>query len=108
MSRPSKTDFLASNREIDEDNLLEEPAIETRPKPAVSRQSTDKIPERSDLTDTFNLFRTYLDSKLESFKKEKSVSGKDIDNITKSIKREVSVNLNMKEIRFSITLILIY
>lgn len=49
-----------------------------------------------------------MDSKLECFKEEISVSGKDIDNITKSIKREVSVNLNMKEIRFSITLILIY
>lgn len=71
MSRQSKTDFLASYKEIDEDNLLEEPAIETRPQPEVSGQSTDKIPERSDLTDTFNLFRTYLESKLESFKEEK-------------------------------------
>lgn len=91
MSRPSKTDFLALYRKIDEDNLLEEPAIETRPQPAVSGQSTDKVPERSDLADTFNLFRTYLNSKPESFKEEISVSGKYIDNITKSIKREVSV-----------------
>lgn len=68
MSRQSKTDFLDSYREIDEDNLLEEHAVETRPQPAVSGQSMDKVPERSDLADTFNLFRTYLDSKLESFK----------------------------------------
>lgn len=46
MSRQPKTDFLALYREIDEDNLLEEPAIETRPQPAVSGQSTDKVPER--------------------------------------------------------------
>lgn len=51
----------------------------------------DKVPERSDLADTFNWFRTYLISKPESFNDEISVSGKDIDNITRSIKREVSV-----------------
>lgn len=51
----------------------------------------DKVPERSDLADTFNWFRTYLISKPESFNDEISVSGKDIDIITRSIKREVSV-----------------
>lgn len=54
MSRQSKTDYLVSYREIDEDNLLEEPAVETRQQPAVSAQSTDKVPERPDLADTFN------------------------------------------------------
>lgn len=34
--------------------------------------------------------------KLESFKEEISVSGKDIDNITKPIKREVSVKFKQE------------
>lgn len=58
MSTQSKTDFLVLCREIDKENLLEDPAVETRPQPAVSGQSTDKVPEWSDLADTFNLFQT--------------------------------------------------
>lgn len=67
---------------------MEKPAVQPRPQPAVSAQSTYKVPEQLDLADTLNLFRTYLDSKIESGKEE-LLFLVDIDNITKSIKKEM-------------------
>jgi hypothetical protein len=90
MSRQSKTDFLAPYRNSDEENLLHGPSTEHTSVPEL-QQTTEKAPDTANFADTFNLFRTYLDTKLESLKEELSVSGNDIDNITKSIKREVSV-----------------
>jgi hypothetical protein len=55
------------------------------------QQTTEKAPDNANFADTFNLFQTYLDTKLDSSKEELLISGNDIDNITKSIKREVSV-----------------
>lgn len=90
MSRPTKTDFLASYREIDEDNLLEEPAIETWPQPAVLDNLRIKfLNGQTSQTHLTGFGHTWTQS--QSFKEEISVPGKDIDDITKSIKREMSV-----------------
>lgn len=89
---------------------MEKPAVEPtcKPQPAISAQSTYKVPEQLDLADTFNLFQTYLDSKIESFKEEFSSSDLKNDNITKSIKKKCQESFKTKEIKYSITLILIY
>ena len=48
-------------------------------------------PEVPDITDTFNLFKTYLDSKLGNLKDQLS-TGNDFDSLAKQLKKEVSVN----------------
>ena len=82
MSR-EKTDFLAPYRDGEDssdDTLLKEPPCGQ--KTTSKRISAPELQEtssnqRSDLADTFNLFKTYLDNKLESLKEELS-SGNEI------------------------------
>lgn len=91
MSR-QKTDFLAPFRE--EEDSAEENLLRDTPSERTIRQvgnvSEPQDHQRTDLADTFNLFKSYLDTKLESLKEELS-TGNDIENITKTIKKEVSV-----------------
>ena len=54
-------------------------------------QDTGSQNQQSDLADTFKLFKSYLDNKLESLKEEFLCSGNDLDNLTKTFKKEVSV-----------------
>ena len=95
MSR-EKTDFLAPYRDGEDssdDNLLKEPPCgqkTTSQRISAPEQPETSSNQRSDLADTFNLFKTYLDNKLESLKEELS-TGNDIENLTKAIKKEVSV-----------------
>ncbi|XP_062572655.1 uncharacterized protein LOC134234596 [Saccostrea cucullata] len=96
MSR-QKTDFLAQYREEDEsldETLLQETAGErkTTRKTANSAETSGHSSPRvsADLADTFNLFKSYLDNKLDTLKEELS-TGNDIENLTKTIKKEVSV-----------------
>ncbi|XP_062571214.1 uncharacterized protein LOC134233244 [Saccostrea cucullata] len=88
-------DFLADYRQpSDEDSLLNDI-------PSVHKDSTQNldtpvvIPQTekpsSDLADTFNLFKTYLDSKLNTLKEELSV-GNDFDDLAKKLKKDVSVS----------------
>ena len=57
-------------------------------------QDTGSQNQQSDLADTFKLFKSYLDNKLESLKEEFLCSGNDLDNLTKTFKKEVSVKFN--------------
>jgi hypothetical protein len=96
-----KTDFLAPYRDGEDssdDNLLKKPPCGQ--KTTSQRISAPELQEtssnqRSDLADTFNLFKTYLDNKLESFKVELS-SGNDTENITKAIKKDVSLKFRIE------------
>ena len=95
MSR-EKTDFLAPYRDGEDssdDNLLKEPPCgqkTTSQRIFAPEQPETSSNQRSDLADTFNLFKTCLDNKLEFLKEELS-TGNDIENLTKAIKKEVSV-----------------
>ena len=61
-------------------------------------------PEVPDITDTFNLFKTYLDSKLGNLKDQLS-TGNDFDSLAKQLKKEVSVTSNTKGTKYSLILI---
>ena len=90
MSR-GKTDFLAPYREEEdssEETLLRDPPSDQRPP---ENQDTGSQNQQSDLADTFKLFKSYLDNKLESLKEEFLCSGNDLDNLTKTFKKDVSV-----------------
>ena len=67
MSEQTTTDFRAEYRDqsMDDESILDEPT--TRVHATKSANSAEhNQPEVPDITDTFNLFKTYLDSKLEN------------------------------------------
>ena len=82
-------DIHAPYRE--EEDSDEETLLRDLPSDHPENQDTGSQNQRSDLADTFNLFKSYLDNKLESLKEELSCSGNDLENLTKTIKKEVSV-----------------
>ena len=84
-------DFLAEFR-MDEESMLDEPSPNLNKNSSTERATIEAEPARPspDLADTFNLFRSYLDSKLENLKEELS-SGKEFDDFAKQLKKEVSV-----------------
>ena len=89
MSKQTKTDFLAEYRDQPmDDSILDDSPRETAEKPP-EREALTRT-DTSDITDTFNLFKTYLDSKLENLKDQLS-TGNDFDSFAKQLKKEVSV-----------------
>lgn len=56
----------------------------------------------SDIADTFNLFKSYLDSQHDN-RKDQLLTGNDFDSLAKQIKEKVSVNFNHEgnEIQFN-------
>ena len=81
---------MTENHSDDEDTLLlHEP-------PVHSGAKSSSVPQISD--QTFELFTSYFDSKISSLKNE-LVSGN--DSLAKKLKKEVSVKLKGKGIRFN-------
>ncbi|XP_052719675.1 uncharacterized protein LOC128191583 isoform X1 [Crassostrea angulata] len=92
MSSRQTTDFLAEIRDQPmDDSILDEPSTLTAP--GISNTAPSRPEATSDIADTFNLFKSYLDSKLENLKDQLS-TGNDFDSLAKQIKKEVSVNFN--------------
>lgn len=93
MSSRQTTDFLAEIRDQPmDDSILDEPS--TLAAPGISNTAPNRPEATSDIADTFNLFKSYLDSKLENLKDQLS-TGNDYDSLAiKQIKKEVSVNFN--------------
>jgi hypothetical protein len=65
-----------------DDSILDESPRETAEKR--SERETLTSTDTSDITDTFNLFKTYLDSKLENLKPQLS-TGNDFDSFAKQL-----------------------
>ena len=105
MSR-GKTYFLAPYREEEdsaEETLLRDPPSDQRPP---ENQDIGSQNQRSDLADTFNLFKSYLNNKLESRKEELSCSGNDLENLTKLklLRKKYLSILKTRAIKYSTTL----
>ena len=101
MSR-GKRDFLVHSRDEEdsaEETLLRDPLdlCDQRPtRQAVSTPETqDTQKQRSDLADIFNLFKSYLDNKVQSHKEETSCSGNDLEILTKSICEVLNIQFNL-------------
>lgn len=79
----------------DESQLDDPPSTENK---NTDGSTTDSEPANATLAlaDTFNLFKTYMDSKLENLNEEQS-SGNDFDSLAKQFKKEVSVNFKHDE-----------
>ena len=92
MSKQTTTDFLAEYRDqpMDDESILDEPTTHV-PATKSADSAEHNRPEVPDITDTFNLFKTYLDSKLGNLKDQLS-TGNDFDSLAKQLKKEVSVN----------------
>ena len=92
MSKQTTTDFLAEYRDqpMDDESKLNEPTTHVHATKSADSAEHNR-PEVPDITDTFNLFKTYLDSKLENLKDQLS-TGNDFDSLAKQLKTEVSVN----------------
>ncbi|XP_052713887.1 uncharacterized protein LOC128187501 [Crassostrea angulata] len=71
MSSKQTTDFLAEIRDQPmDDSILDEPSTLTAP--GISNTAPSRPEATSDIADTFNLFKSYLDSKLENLKDQLS------------------------------------
>ncbi|XP_062618634.1 uncharacterized protein LOC134280240 [Saccostrea cucullata] len=91
-----QNDFLAEYRQFsDEDSLLNDIPSSVHKDSTQNLDTPVVIPQTekpsSDLADTFNLFKTYFDSKLNTLKDELSV-GNDFDDLAKKLKKDVSVS----------------
>lgn len=80
-----------------DDSILDEPS--TLAAPGISNPAPNRPEATSDIADTFNLFKSYLDSKLENLKDQLS-TGNDYDSLAKQIKK-YPLTLITKATKFS-------